>query len=51
MRIPREALPKLADAIDLMARREKVILDAARRPGFDVAALREAFERFDAIKS
>jgi hypothetical protein len=29
-----EELDKLPAAIDLMARREKVILDAARKPGF-----------------
>ncbi|HEX7954542.1 MAG TPA: RraA family protein, partial [Burkholderiales bacterium] len=41
--IPPDMLAKLPAAIDLMARKEKVILDAARKPGFDVAALKEAF--------
>ena len=48
--IPRDVLEKLPAAIDLMARREKVILDAARKPGFGIAALREAFAASDQIK-
>ena len=48
--IARDLLEKLPAAIDLMARREKVILDAARKPGFGVAALREAFAASDQIK-
>lgn len=48
--IPREALEKLPAAIDLMARREKVILDAAKQPGFDIEALRQAFAAFDQVK-
>ncbi|MBC8006810.1 MAG: RraA family protein [Prolixibacteraceae bacterium] len=48
--IPRDVLEKLPDAIDLMARREKVILDAARKPGFGIAALKEAFAASDLIK-
>jgi regulator of RNase E activity RraA len=48
--IPRDAFDKLPAAIDLMARREKVILDAARMPGFGVAKLRDAFAAFDQVK-
>jgi regulator of RNase E activity RraA len=48
--IPRELLDKLPAAIDLMARREKVLLDAARLPGFDMAKLRDAFSASDRIK-
>lgn len=48
--IPGELLDKLPAAIDLMARREQVILDAARKPGFGVAALREAFAASEQIK-
>jgi regulator of RNase E activity RraA len=40
--IPAEAVRALPKAIDLMARREKVILDRARSPGFNSAAMREA---------
>jgi regulator of RNase E activity RraA len=48
--IPAAALDKLPAAIDLMARREKVILDAARQPGFNVEAMREAMAAADQIK-
>jgi len=48
--IPRELLDKLPAAIDLMARREKELLDAARKPGFSVAALRQAFAASDQVK-
>jgi regulator of RNase E activity RraA len=49
--IPREDLAKLPAAIDLMARKEKVILDAARKSGFSVTTLKEAFAASDQIKS
>ena len=48
--IPRELLDKLPAAIDLMARREKEILDAARKPGFSMATLRQAFVASDQVK-
>ena len=48
--IPRAALEKMPDAIDLMARREKLILDAARAPGFNVALLREAYAASEQVK-
>ncbi len=41
---------KLPAAIDLMAGREKTILDAARNPGFSPATLRQAFAESDQIK-
>lgn len=40
--IPASLLDKIPAAIDLMARREKVLLDAARRPDFDFSALKKA---------
>jgi regulator of RNase E activity RraA len=43
-------LDKLPAAIDLMARREKVILDAARKPGFGFATLREALAAAEQVK-
>lgn len=43
--IPAEAVKKLPAAIDLIARREKVILDICRDPGFTPAKLREAIRR------
>ena len=48
--IPRDALAKMPAAIDLMARREKVILDAAKAPGFGMATLRDALAASDQIK-
>jgi regulator of RNase E activity RraA len=43
--IPAEAVTALPAAIDLVARREKVILDLARAPGFTSAKMREALRR------
>ena len=40
--IPFEAAARLPDAIDIIIRREKIILDAIRKPGFDIEALRKA---------
>ncbi len=40
--IPAEAVAKLPAAIDLVMRREKVIFDMARAPGFTAARMREA---------
>ena len=40
--IPADAVAKLPAAIDLVTRREKVILDMARTPGFTAARMREA---------
>jgi len=45
-----DELNRLPTAIDLMARREKVILDAARKPGFSVAAMREALAASEQIR-
>jgi regulator of RNase E activity RraA len=45
-----EELDRLPAAIDLMARREKVILDAARKPGFGFATLREALAASEQVK-
>ena len=43
--IPAEAVRKLPAAIDLVARREKVILDICRSADFSPAKLREAIKR------
>jgi regulator of RNase E activity RraA len=43
--IPAEAVRKLPDAIDLISRREKVILDMARAEGFTSAKMRDALKR------
>lgn len=43
--IPPQAVAELADAVDLIARREAVILEQARSGVLDIARLREATER------
>ncbi len=43
--IPAEAVRKLPEAIALIARREKAILDMARAPGFTAAKMRGALKR------
>ncbi len=43
--VPAEAVARLPAAIDLVMRREKVILDLARAPGFSAAMMREALRR------
>jgi regulator of RNase E activity RraA len=43
--VPAAAVRKLPDAIALIARREKAILDLARAPGFTAATMREALRR------
>ena len=47
--IPHDAVRKIPAAIDLLARREKVVLDICRDPEFTVAKLREALSRADEI--
>jgi regulator of RNase E activity RraA len=43
--IPAEAVKRLPAAVDLIARREKVILDICRSPDFSPAKLRDAIKR------
>jgi regulator of RNase E activity RraA len=47
--IPAEAVKDLPAAAALLARREKVIIDAAKAPGFSVARLRQAFAEQEEI--
>lgn len=47
--IPADAVKRLPDAIDLIAQREKVILDVCADPGFTPAKLREAVLRSSEI--
>ena len=47
--IPAEAVRALPAAIDLVSRREKVILDMCKRDDFDIGKLREALARSDEI--
>ncbi len=48
--IPAHTLEKLPAAIDFMARKEKVILDAAKSAGLTIDTLRAAMAAMDAVK-
>ena len=48
--IPVDLLEKMPAAIDFMARKEKVILDAAKAQGFNIDKLRTAMAASDAVK-
>ena len=47
--IPADAVAKIPAAVDLLARREKVLIDASRQPGFSVERLRQAYREQDEI--
>jgi regulator of RNase E activity RraA len=47
--IPAEAVKDIPAAVDLLTRREKVIIDAARSPGFSIERLRRAFDEQEDI--
>jgi regulator of RNase E activity RraA len=47
--VPYEAVAKIPAAVDLLARRERVLIEASRRPGFSVERLRQAFREQDEI--
>ncbi len=48
--VPLTAVRGVLDSLDLMVRREAVILDAARRPGATVNDIKEAWKRSDQIR-
>jgi len=48
--IPEDVLAEIIDALDLMLRREKVILDVARGSDFSVEKLKDAWKRSSEIK-
>jgi hypothetical protein len=41
--VPYDAVEKIPAAVDLLARREKVVIEASKRPGFSIEDLRRAF--------
>ena len=47
--IPPDAVAKLPGAIDLLARREKVLIEASKQPGFSIERLRQAYREQDDI--
>ena len=42
--VPADAVKELPAAVDLLTRREKIIIDAAKSPGFSIARVRQAFD-------
>jgi regulator of RNase E activity RraA len=49
--IPPAVLPELARGIDRLRAAERLVLDPARRPGFDLAALEEAWAAFERART
>ena len=47
--IPPDAVKEVPAAAELLARREKVLIDASKAPGFSVARLRQAFKEQEDI--
>ncbi len=47
--VPADAVKELPAAVDLLTRREKIIIDAAKSPGFSIARLRQAFDEQEDI--
>jgi regulator of RNase E activity RraA len=47
--VPHAVVTRVPEAAALIARREKVLLDAAKQPGFGMAQLHDAFARMDDI--
>ena len=47
--IPPEAVKEIPAAVDLLVRREKIIIDASKAPGFSIARLRQAFDEQEDI--
>jgi regulator of RNase E activity RraA len=47
--IPADAIAKIPEAVALIARREKVVIDASKRPGFSIDDLRRAYQEVDEI--
>jgi regulator of RNase E activity RraA len=49
--VPPEVIPRLGDAIGKLLETERIILDAARAPGFDFAAFEAAWAEFEAART
>ncbi len=47
--VPADAVAKIPDAVDLLTRREKVIIEASKQPGFSIERLRQAYREQDDI--
>ncbi len=47
--IPADAVARIPAAVDLLSRREKVIIEASKQPGFSIERLRQAYREQDEI--
>ena len=47
--IPHDAVAKIPAAVDLLARRERVLIEASKQPGFSIERLRQAYREQDEI--
>jgi hypothetical protein len=47
--VPYDVVEKIPAAIDLLTRREKVLIEASKQPGFSVDRLRQAYQEQDDI--
>ncbi len=47
--VPHDVVTRIPAAIELLTRKEKVILDMARAQGFNIAKLKEALAKSDEI--
>jgi hypothetical protein len=47
--IPPDAVAKIPAAVDLLTRREKVLIEASKQPGFSIDELRKAYREQDEI--
>ena len=47
--MPYDAVDKIPAAVDLLTRREKVMIEASKQPGFSIERLRQAFKEQDEI--
>jgi regulator of RNase E activity RraA len=47
--VPADAVAKIPAAADLLARREKVLIEASKQPGFSIDRLRRAYQEQDEI--
>ena len=47
--VPPDAVAKIPAAVDLLTRREKVIIEASKQPGFSIERLRQAYREQDDI--
>jgi regulator of RNase E activity RraA len=47
--VPYDAVEKIPAAVDLLTRREKVLIEASKQPGFSIERLRQAYREQDDI--